>query len=419
MLDIAKFNCFLSMPGASTTGQRGPQREALVGLESPALSAAAKRKPVVTWRVTRSCNLNCARCVSNARPRPYGGELTTAEGKALIRDLAVFEVPRLVFAGGEPLLRPDLVELVAYAHEQGIRTGLCTNGTLLSRDLAAELVDASLDSLTIMLEGIGHEMDRQRGQRGAFDATMEGYANAEAAGLAVEMRLPLHRGNYLRLSGILDFIERRRIRRVVFAHMVYAGRGNDPQGDLTHEEKRHALDMMMERSEDFHRRGVAINLATDENHVDGIYLHLRLAQRNPRRAAAAYQWLPRGAASVQGAGVGVAGVDSMGGVHPDPYWATYDLGNVRRRPFSAIWEKSPDPLLRGLRNRLPLLKGRCADCRWQRSCGGNLRVRAEKIFGDPWMTDPACYLSDREIGKEVTKPAEIMEGDVLLLEQAA
>jgi radical SAM protein with 4Fe4S-binding SPASM domain len=255
--------------------------------------------------------------------------------------------------------------------------------------------------------------------RGAFSAVLEGYANCEAAGLVAEIRTPLNRWNFPELANILDLIERRRIRQVVFAHLVYAGRGNDPQDDMSHEEKRRALDLILERAEDFHRRRVGIKIATDENHVDGIYLYLRLARKNAMSAANAYRLLPALGAGVQGAGVGLAGIDSIGDVHPDPYWANYVFGNVRETPFSEIWGKSSDPLLRGLRDRLPLLKGRCANCRWKQACGGNLRVRAEEVFGDPWMSDPACYLTDKEISKEVVEPVEAMEDDVLLTEQAA
>ena len=122
---------------------------------------------------------------------------------------------------------------------------------------------------------------------------------------------------------------------------------------------------------------------------------------------------------MQGAGVGIAGIDSVGDVHPDPYWSSYILGNVRENPFSQIWGKSSDPLLQGLRDRLPRLKGRCGNCRWVLACGGNLRVRAEAIHGDPWMSDPACYLTNKETNKEVTELVKAMEDDVLLPEQAA
>ncbi len=418
MLDITQLNASLSMPGATETLKFGPHR--VFPSSRPSLSpATAKSKPVVTWRVTRSYNLNYLACASDARPRRYGSELSTAEGKALIRDLAAMQAPRLVLAGGEPLLRPDLLDLVGYTRERGIEPALVTNGTLLSRSLAVGLKGAGLQSVTILLGGIGREVDRQRGTRGAFQAIMEGYANSEAAGLETKIRTPLNRWNYPELAAILDFIEREGIRKAVFAHLVYTGRGNDPKNELTHGEKRRALDLILERVEDFRRRGVVVRIATDENHVDGIYLYLRLARQNPRRAAAVYRLLRECGATVQGAGVGIAGIDSAGDVHPDPYWTNHLLGNVRQTPFSEIWEKSPDPLLRGLRDRLPLLKGKCADCQWKQACGGNLRVRAQECFGDPWMSDPACYLTNEEIGKEVTKQVETMEDDVLLTEQAA
>jgi radical SAM protein with 4Fe4S-binding SPASM domain len=337
----------------------------------------------------------------------------------LINDLARYFVPRLVFTGGEPLMREDFLGLVAYTSYRGIQSSLLTRGAQLIGAAAAGLKRAGLHSVTILLEVIGREVDRKRGGSGAFKGAMEGYANSVAAGLATEVRIPLNRGNYSKLAIILDFVERERIRKVVFAHPVCIKRGNNADDDLTHEQKRRALDLILDRAEDFHRRGVEINLATDENHADGIYHYLRLNRKNPLRAAAGYRLLRGCGAHVLGAGVGLAGIDAVGDVHPDAHWASHHLGNVRQTPFSEIWENSSDPLLRGLRDRLPLLQGRCANCRWKQTCGGNLRVRAEKYFGDPWMTDPACYLTNQEIVKEVMEPVVAMEDDVLLEEQAA
>jgi radical SAM protein with 4Fe4S-binding SPASM domain len=419
MLDITQLNASLSMPVLADLSNLRPRPEVHSPADSLFPLATVDPKPMVTWRVTRSCNLNCLTCLSDSRPRQYTSELTTGEGIALITDLAAFQIPRLLFAGGEPLLREDLPEFVAYAHQMGIQPAIFTNGTLLNWEMAARLKRAGLRSVSILLEGIGREVDRNRGVPGAFNAVLEGYENCQDAGLEVEIRMPLNPWSHRELAGILDFVERMQIRNVVFSHLVYTGRGNNPQDDLTHEETRRTLDLLMERAEDFERRSVEIKIATDENHVDGIYQYLRLARRNPMRAQAAYRLLQECGASVQGAGVGLAGIDSVGNVHPDPYWENYVLGNVRETPFSEIWGKSSDPLLQGLRNRLPLLKGKCANCRWKQACGGNLRVRAEEYFGDPWMADPACYLTNDEIGKEIPDHVEAMEDDVLLSEQAA
>ena len=244
MLDITQLNCSLSMQAATGISKPGPQLEVFPPADSPLPLSMANPQPMVTWRVTRSCNLNCLNCLSDSRPRRPKSELSTPEGRALISDLAAFQVPRLLFAGGEPLLRADLLELVAYARERRIQPSLLTNGTLLSPAMAAGLKRAGMHSVTILLEGIGRKVDRHRGMRGAFDAILDGYANCEAVGLAAEIRTPLNRWIYPELEDFLDFIERRPIRKVVFAHLVYTGRGNSPQDDLTHDEKRRALALL-------------------------------------------------------------------------------------------------------------------------------------------------------------------------------
>ena len=304
MLDITQLNCSLAVQAAVGPSKRRKQLGLVPAAGSPLRFATANPRPVVTWRVTRSCNLNCRHCLSDSGPRHYGSELTTSEGMALISDLEDYKVPRLTFAGGEPLLRADLPELVAYAREKGIQPSLFSNGILLSPARAKELKRVGLHSVSIRLEGIGREVDHRSGMPGAFDAVLEGYTNCEAAGLEAEVRIPLSRWNYSELASILDLVERHRIRRAVFVHLVYAGRGNSPQDNLTFEQKRRALDAILEREEAFRRRGAATRVATDENHVDGIYLYLQLARRNPQHAEAAYRRLEACGGAVRGVGVG-------------------------------------------------------------------------------------------------------------------
>jgi radical SAM protein with 4Fe4S-binding SPASM domain len=97
-------------------------------------------------------------------------------------------------------------------------------------------------------------------------------------------------------------------------------------------------------------------------------------------------------------GVAIANIDNLGNVHPDTMWWSYSLGNVRERPFSAIWQDTSDPVMAGLKARPRRVKGRCAACAYFDICGGNTRVRAMQLTGDPWEEDPGCYLSDEEIG---------------------
>ena len=97
-------------------------------------------------------------------------------------------------------------------------------------------------------------------------------------------------------------------------------------------------------------------------------------------------------------GVEVGAVDGRGNVHPDQFWWHYLSGNVRQREFGGIWTDISESLLLGLRKHKGLPKGRCAWCQYLDLCNGNFRVRAEAVFGDVWAEDPACYLSDEEIG---------------------
>ena len=97
-------------------------------------------------------------------------------------------------------------------------------------------------------------------------------------------------------------------------------------------------------------------------------------------------------------GVNIANIDNLGQVHPDPFWWHYSLGNVKSRPFSDIWRDTSDPLMAGLKASPRRIKGRCGGCNYFDICGGNTRVRAHQLTGDPWAEDPACYLTDEEIG---------------------
>ena len=226
MLDITQLNSFLLTPAIAGIGKPGIPSISLH--DSPRPLTATNARPSVTWRVTHSCNLQCSNCLSDSRPRSYGSELITAEGLALISDLGQMGVPRLLFAGGEPLLRADILELVAYAHQRGIQPALFTNGTLLSRALATGLKRAGLHAVNILLEGTGREVDCHRGVPGTFNAILEGCENCAAAGLSAAVRIPLNRWNYHELPAILDFIESQKIKHAVFRAPCLHGPGQSP-----------------------------------------------------------------------------------------------------------------------------------------------------------------------------------------------
>jgi radical SAM protein with 4Fe4S-binding SPASM domain len=145
-----------------------------------------------------------------------------------------------------------------------------------------------------------------------------------------------------------------------------------------------------------YQRGLHKEILTVGNHADGVYLYLRAQKQDPQRASKILGLLKMNGGN--NSGIRIGSVDDQGDVHPDQFWWHYRLGNIQKRKFGDIWADTTEPLLQGLRNRKKLLKGRCADCQYLDVCNGNLRVRAEAVFGDVWADDPACYLSDEEIG---------------------
>ncbi|MBE3575356.1 MAG: putative heme d1 biosynthesis radical SAM protein NirJ1 [Firmicutes bacterium] len=359
--------------------------------------AAAGMGPVVVWNSTRACNLHCVHCYMDARGGPEEGELTTEEALRFVDQLADFRVPVLLFSGGEPLMRPDFFTIANYARQKGLRVTLSTNGTLISRDVAQRLKDTGVGYVGISLDGLRDANDRMRGQKGAFAAALKGVENCVAVGQKVGLRFTINRYNYADLNDVFDLMEGENIDRACFYHLVYSGRGSKMIAqDITHEETRAAMDLIIRRTEDFHRRGLPKEILTVDNHADGVYLYLYARRHMPQRAPKVWELLQRNGGNRSG--IAIAEVDHKGDVHPDQFTQHVHLGNVRERSFGEIWQDTRHPILAGLKNRRPLLKGRCARCRWLDVCNGNFRARAEAVSGDFWQEDPACYLTDEEIG---------------------
>jgi radical SAM protein with 4Fe4S-binding SPASM domain len=323
--------------------------------------------------------------------------MDTAAGKAFISDLADFGVPVILFSGGEPMMRKDLFELARFAGEKGLRVALSTNGTLISDRAARELQDIGFAEVGISLDGIKENNDRFRGQEGAFESALKGIRTCVALGLRVSLRLTITRFNYQEIPAIFQLVEDEGIDRVCFYHLAYSGRGTSlQQDDISHSQTREVVDLISQRTEDLFRRGMQKEILTVGSHVDGVYLYLKLKDKDPSHAARILELIRMTGGN--NSGVKIGAVDDRGNVHPDQFWWHYTMGNVRQRKFGDIWMDTSEPLLRGLKDRKGLLKGRCGKCRFLDCCNGNLRVRAEAAFNDVWAEDPACYLSDEEIG---------------------
>ena len=249
--------------------------------------AAEGMGPVVVWNSTRTCNLKCRHCYMDSDSQKYKGELTTDEAKKFIDDLAEFKVPVLLFSGGEPLIREDFFELAAYAAEKNVRPTLSTNGTLITREVAQEIKNIGVGYVGISLDGLADVNDKFRGVNGAFNLAMRGIENCVAVGQRVGLRFTINRHNFEELDKIFDFIEAEQINRVCFYHLVYSGRGSQMLSeDVTPEESRQAMDIIIRRTKDFAARGLTKEILTVDNHCDGVYMYLKALSEGDDTTAA-------------------------------------------------------------------------------------------------------------------------------------
>lgn len=391
MIGISKLYCATVEPSDALRYSRQSGE-----MPSHLLQFSADKRPVVVWNVTRRCNLRCIHCYAHAGARHADDELTTGEGKALLDDLASVGVPVILFSGGEPLMRPDLPELAEYAVQKGMRAVISTNGTLITAERAAQLEAIGLSYVGISLDGMRPVNDRFRGVDGAFDAAMEGIRNAQNAGIKVGLRFTVNRFNADEVPRLFNLLEEMDIPRICFYHLVYSGRGSSlVNDDLSHDETRKVVDLIMDRTRQLHDAGKPKEVLTVDNHADGPYVYLRLLKENPDRAAEVLELLRMNEGNNSGRGIGC--ISWNGDVHADQFWRHHSFGNIRKRPFSEIWYDLSDPMMKQLKEKKKHVTGRCAKCRWLDICGGNFRVRAEAVTGDLWAPDPACYLTDDEI----------------------
>lgn len=350
-------------------------------------TSSRARRPVVVWNVTRACNLACKHCYANAKRTAAPDELTNAEARAFLDDLAEYRVPAVLISGGEPLARPDLLPLIAHGVECGLRFTLSTNGTLIDRAMARQLKEVGLIYAGVSIDGSPELHDRQRCEVGAFDASVEGLRNLGEAGVRRGVRFTVTPGNHEGLGEVLDLVVREGIERFCLYHLVPSGRGG-LLSDITPEQRRDVLETVFTFAEEH----PDVEVLTVDNPSDGAVLARWLDLRDAGRAARCREMLEWNAGSAGGPGIGIGCVDERGDIHPDQFSRHRTLGNIRQAPFSRIWTEGADPWWRELRSGERPLAADCASCPELAICGGGHRARAELATGDPWARDPSCAL---------------------------
>lgn len=345
----------------------------LKNLKIPALRLLA-------WETTRRCNLACAHCRAAAGQGPYPGELTTAEGRALLHDLAGMGQVVVILTGGEPLLREDLLELAAYGNGLGLRMVAATNGTLLTPEIAARLLEAGVQRVSISIDGAdAASHDRLRQVPGAFEGALSGIAACREAGLPFQINTTVTRANRQELPAIYELA----LRLEAAAHHVFVlvptGRGEEIQDQLLPPEEYEAtLRWLLAR-----QRGGRLHLKPTCAPQYYRLWRQEAAARGEKITPSSHglEAMTRGCLG----GQGFAFVSYRGEVQPCGYLELL-AGDIRETPFPKIYAQSP--LFRALR-AVNDYHGKCGRCEYRRVCGG-CRARAYALTGDVVGEDPLC-----------------------------
>lgn len=335
---------------------------------------------IVSFSVTRQCNLKCKHCYSAAVDTPGPEELNTAEVKKVISEVAEAGARLLIFDGGEPLMRTDIYDLIRHARDAGLRPLMGTNATLITSEVAQKLKEAGMRTLSISLDGADATIhDGLRGVEGAWAQALEGIENAKRAGLPFQIGPCIHKGNLLQFGAIADMAKELGAVAVEIFDFVASGRGKEsPQLALTPQERRTLVQEVIERQR------------ADEEMV---YRCIAIPQFwvEVEKTVPEEEVMMRFVRSCCGAGLRYCCVLHDGTVYPCMVLQTA-AGNVREQSFADIWYHSE--VLNTLRDR-ERLEGICGQCDYRHLCGG-ARCRVFEETGSLTAEDSGCWLSEEE-----------------------
>ncbi len=360
--------------------------------------------PVVVYNCTNRCNLKCLHCYSSSDLSRCHGELTTAQAKQLLSQLTQVNCPVVLFSGGEPLLRSDLFELLAEAKRLKLRAVISSNGTLIDSAAAKKLAEVGVSYVGISIDGTRDFHDHFRQSNGSFKAALGGIENCRRAGIKTGLRFTITRQNADQIPAVFDIAAENNIRRMCFYHLITVGRAQEMAGNekdqnaarytLSVSETRQAVDVIINKTDEFARKALIDEVLTVDNHADGPYLLLKMAaEKHPDYEKARQLLLANGGNKI---GEKIICISWDGSVYPDQFWRNYSIGNIKDRSFKEIWEDSDEPVLNKLRKKSEFADARCLRCKWFDLCKGNFRFLGNKTDHENWLNEPPCYLTDEE-----------------------
>ena len=302
---------------------------------------------IVSWNTTNACNMYCDHCYRDAGCKAEE-ELSTAEAKTLLEQIARANFKIMIFSGGEPLMRPDIVELVAYATSLGLRPVFGTNGTLITLEMAQKLKDAGAMGMGISLDSMDKEKHNQfRKFPGAWEGAVQGMRNCRAVGLPFQIHTTVMEWNNHELEALTDFAVAEGAVAHHFFFLVPTGRAKTIEAEsLRAEAYEETLTRIMKKQQQ-----VDIELKPT-----CAPQFLRIADQMGLKTR-----FRRGCL----AGTAYCIISPKGKVQPCAY-LNMELGDVRQTPFDEIWKNSP------VLNKLRTMEysGGCGSCQYKRACGG-------------------------------------------------
>jgi len=353
---------------------------------------------LVIWETTQACALACRHCRASARPWRDPLELSTDEGRRLVDAVADMGTPIMVFSGGDPMSRPDLVDLIAHAKGRGLRAATIPAATsTLSRDDVFRIKGAGADQMALSLDfpdEAGH--DAFRGVPGAWRKTMDAVGWAHEAGLPLQINTTLCGMNADRLEEMAEFVGGLDIVFWEVFFLVPMGRGAQ-LGGLTGPQCEKLFDVLFraQKSRRFvvkvteaphYRRHVALRQGGGRPAAGAPVTHMPAMLTRSEGPGHTIGLAPRGV----NAGNGFLFVSHQGDVFPSGF-LPMRAGNVRQSPLAELYREHET--FRALRDP-GRLEGRCGRCEFSAICGGS-RARAYALTGDAFATDPWCAYEPR------------------------
>jgi len=365
------------------------------------------------WEVTQSCDLACKHCRAAAQPIAHPDELSNAEGKALIDQIADMHIPIFVFTGGDPMKRKDVFELIRYAADKGVQVALTPSATpLLTREAIFKLKEAGLVRLGISLDGSTPEIhDTFRGLPGAWARTIQAVEWANEAGIPIQVHTTISRHNANDLDDLCNLFEKLAIVMWNVFFLVPVGRGqlNDLlSGDEFEKvfgkiyELSHRVSFQIKTTEAMHYRRYLLQNNLEERKMGHGHPHAAKQEYEPGAPKADAKTRTMGWATRRvNDGKGFMFISHVGNVYPSGFLPIH-AGNIRETPLADIYRNAP--IFKSLRDTSKL-EGKCGACEYKEICGGS-RARAYAVTGDPLAQEPCCIYKPKNWDPELEQKAE-------------